>query len=424
MTLVRRFLRKPTLLRTRGLHASAPRERLPLVIATVGIGLAITTRYVIRAQERVRMQREAEENGTSTTGQRARLVLGLDLGSVHARACGLDVDRPNHYSFAVERMAVQIRHGQLVVGDLATKNAVQNLRDALLKPRGESILQEDDVSVDSVLEILTETLHGSVRSSLEMPEAFDERTACVLALPSAFNSEPSHARLRELLGHAGLDVLDFVPEPVAAVLAVDEPLEDQTVAVFDMGGTVSTCSILDLSSPSPTVLSSISSTTLSGDGVTAQIVDYLAQTFEDKHGIDLRQDSLAVERLFQAAEAAKHELSTGRRVTQVHLPFITADQRGAKHLEQSINAATMQRLMDPSLTQSAELCHQAMRAANVSSVDAVVMAGGGLKSPILQTHILHAGFPSATLVHLATQVDQAVALGATKRAQQLLDEDE
>ncbi|KAH9075928.1 hypothetical protein Ae201684P_012419 [Aphanomyces euteiches] len=398
MTLVRRFLRKPTLLRTRGLHASAPRERLPLVIATVGIGLAITTRYVIRAQERVRMQREAEENGTSTTGQRARLVLGLDLGS----ACGLDVDRPNHYSFAVERMAVQIRHGQLVVGDLATKNAVQNLRDALLKPRGESILQEDDVSVDSVLEILTETLHGSVRSSLEMPLTNAQRVSSRFRALST-RSHPMHVSANSSAMPAWMFWTLFQNRWPPSWLSTSRwKIKPLVVALIG-------CS---------------SSTTLSGDGVTAQIVDYLAQTFEDKHGIDLRQDSLAVERLFQAAEAAKHELSTGRRVTQVHLPFITADQRGAKHLEQSINAATMQRLMDPSLTQSAELCHQAMRAANVSSVDAVVMAGGGLKSPILQTHILHAGFPSATLVHLATQVDQAVALGATKRAQQLLDEDE
>ncbi|KAF0718495.1 Aste57867_1664 [Aphanomyces stellatus] len=412
------------LLHAAAFHASARRERLPLVIAVVGAGLALTTRYVIRAQERVQRQRAAAAAPKPST---ASVVIGLDLGSINARACGIDLDViPRKFVVETERMAVQLRNGELVVGNLVTKNAMANLREAL-KASPHSVVADDDddntsFHVDSVLERLTETLHDKVRASLEKHnEAIDEAVPCVCAVPSHFDGVPLD-RLRRILEHAGYHVLDFVPDSVAAVLALP-PLastKPQHVAVFDMGGAETTCSILDCTDmTSPSILATKTTSTLSGDAINAHVVEYLASTFERKHQINLRTDSLAMERLVQAADAAKVELSSGGR-SQVHLPFITADQHGAQHLEQTVTLATLRRLMDAPLAAGTSLVADALAASRLTKVDALLLVGGGTKSAVVAERIQKAlNFP--TVLHVDANVDDAVAIGATKRGIELAD---
>ncbi|ETV92361.1 hypothetical protein H310_13261 [Aphanomyces invadans] len=406
---------------TAGFHASAPRERLPLVVAVVGVGLAITTRYVIRAQERVKQYREA---AAAPRDQPTSVMVGLDIGSINARACGIDLEtNPRKIVIESDRMAVQVRNGELVVGSLVAKNAVPNLRSTLLHDASTSVLDMGDakVSVDTVLETLLESLHGRVRSSLEKHHNdMDDLLPCVCAVPSQYDGPPLE-RLRAILQHAGYRVVDFIPDAVAAVLALPKGTKPvKHVAVFDMGGTETSCSILlcDPDMTSPKILSTKTTTACSGDAVSASIVEHLNASFMKKHGIDLRMDSLAMERLAQAADAAKHELSSAQ-LSQVHLPFITADATGAKHLDLTVTASSLRRLMETPLQHAATLCREVLHDAKLDAVDAVVVVGGGGKSPLVQSCVGQA-LDNQTLLRV-DNADEVVARGAAARGVALAD---
>ncbi|RHY18136.1 hypothetical protein DYB36_000633 [Aphanomyces astaci] len=289
-------------------------------------------------------------------------------------------------------MAVQVRSGELVVGNLVAKNMVPNLRAHLLTDASSSAGILDMGADDSVTDM-------------------DDLLPCVCAVPSHYDGPPLD-RLRLILQHAGYRVMDFVPESVAAALSL--PKEDvgtppvKHLAVFDMGGIETTCSILhcDADMTSPTILST------SGVAVSANIVEHLAGAFQKKHGIDLRVDSLAMERLTQSADAAKHELSSAA-FSQVLLPFITADASGAKHLEHTITSSALHRLMETPLEHAATLCREALRRAKLDAVDAVVVVGGGGKSPLVQASVGHALDNPRLLV--IENAEEAVALGAATR---------
>ncbi|RHY39423.1 hypothetical protein DYB30_010118 [Aphanomyces astaci] len=295
-------------------------------------------------------------------------------------------------------MAVQVRSGELVVGNLVAKNMVPNLRAHLLTDASSSASILDMGADDSVTDM-------------------DDLLPCVCAVPSHYDGPPLD-RLRLILQHAGYRVMDFVPESVAAALSL--PKEDagtppvKHLAVFDMGGIETTCSILhcDADMTSPVILSTSTTTLCSGVAVSANIVEHLAGAFQKKHGIDLRVDSLAMERLTQAADAAKHELSSAA-FSQVHLPFITADASGAKHLEHTITSSALHRLMETPLEHAATLCREALRRAKLDAVDAVVVVGGGGKSPLVQASVGHALDNPRLLV--IENAEEAVALGAATR---------
>ncbi|RHY31217.1 hypothetical protein DYB32_003665 [Aphanomyces invadans] len=372
---------------TAGFHASAPRERLPLVVAVVGVGLAITTRYVIRAQKRVKQYREA---AAAPRDQPTSVMVGLDIGSINARVRRVDQTNPRKIVIESDRMAVQVRNGELVVGSLVAKNAVPNLRSTLL--------------------------HDASTSLLDMGDAkdMDDLLPCVCAVPSQYDGPPLE-RLRAILQHAGYRVVDFIPDAVAAVLALPKGTKPvKHVAVFDMGGTETSCSILlcDPDMTSPKILSTKTTTACSGDAVSASIVEHLNASFMKKHGIDLRMDSLAMERLAQAADAAKHELSSAQ-LSQVHLPFITADATGAKHLDLTVTASSLRRLMETPLQHAATLCREVLHDAKLDAVDAVVVVGGGGKSPLVQSCVGQA-LDNQTLLRV-DNADEVVARGAAAR---------
>ncbi|OQS05708.1 chaperone protein DnaK [Thraustotheca clavata] len=398
----------------RGFRSSAPVERHPVMIGLLGMSIALTAHYTLRAHRRLQAQKEAEPF------ERATMVLGLDVGLTNTRLAGLDTNEGNENTIATEPTSVQIRSGEVIVGALAVKNSVRRLRDELQHDRPLVQLgvdaDETDPSfkVDSMLTTLLGRLHDNVASALEKDE---HDVPCVVALPTEFG-DAEKDRLRAILTEANMHVLGYLREPVAAMFASNDWDETfRNAVVFDMGGVESRCSVLDCSNPeAPSILSTQATESLSGEVLDEAIIDVLATDFERKNNINLRTDSLAMDRLRDAAESAKKELSTAK-VSHINLPFITADQKGAKHLEHALSQSTLQRLTFSSLEKSFKLIASVLHEAKLEKqdIDAIIFCGGGMKAKYIQSEI-------ATFLEHPTVVDvgneeDAVVRGALKAGQ-------
>ncbi|KDO25995.1 hypothetical protein SPRG_08648 [Saprolegnia parasitica CBS 223.65] len=370
----------------RGFRSTAPVERHPIMIGLVGASLALTAHYTLRAHRRLQAEKEAQPF------ERASMLLGLDMGLSSTRLAGLDTKGTHDDTIVAEPSAVQVRSGEVIVGALAVKNAVPRLRDELLHRRpltqlGVDASETDPAfTIDAVLTTLVRRLHEGVANALEKDEA---SVPCVVALPPSFG-DAEKDRLRAILQAANMHVLGYVREPIAAVFAAsdwDDTLRN--VAVVDMGGVETQCSILDCTDPTaPVILASRATEGMSGATLDAAIIELLAREFQAKTSIDLRTDSLAMDRLREAAENAKKELSTAK-VSHVNLPFITADQKGAKHLEHALSLSALQRLVAPSLAEGRTVIAAALADAKLTpqDVDAVLFCGGGMKSKFMQGEI-------------------------------------
>ncbi len=212
----------------------------------------------------------------------------------------------------------------------------------------------------------------------------EEVTQAVVTVPAYFNDSQRHAT-KEAGEIAGLEVMRIINEPTAAALAYGlDKKKEQTVAVFDFGGGTFDISILEIDPEVGTfqVKSTNGDTHLGGDDVDEVLIDHVAEEFRRNEGIDLRQDPMALQRLKEAAEKAKCELSNTLETT-VNLPFITADQSGPKHLQMTITRAKLEALIAPLLERLKTPCLQAIQDAKLSTseIDEVVMVGGSTRIP-------------------------------------------
>jgi molecular chaperone DnaK len=202
----------------------------------------------------------------------------------------------------------------------------------------------------------------------------------VITVPAYFNDAQRQAT-KDAGKIAGLEVLRIINEPTAAALAYGlDKKENSTIAVYDLGGGTFDVSILDIGDGIIEVLSTNGDTYLGGEDFDNRLIDYIAEDFLSTNGVDLRKDSLAKQRLREAAEKAKIELSSSTQ-TDINLPFITADASGPKHLELKITRAKFESLVLDLLERSIEACKIAMKDANVSKVDEVVLVGGMTRMP-------------------------------------------
>ncbi|MBL8761306.1 MAG: molecular chaperone DnaK, partial [Phycisphaerae bacterium] len=205
----------------------------------------------------------------------------------------------------------------------------------------------------------------------------------VITVPAYFNDAQRQAT-KDAGEIAGLKVERIINEPTAAALAygLDKKAKNQKIAVFDLGGGTFDVSILDIGDGVFEVLSTNGDTHLGGDDWDQALIDHIAEEFRKQHGIDLRKDAMALQRLKEAAEKAKIELSTMNETT-VNLPFITADAGGPKHLQMSITRAKFEALCAPLFERLKAPCQQAIRDAKVdtSKIDEVVLVGGSTRMP-------------------------------------------
>ena len=204
----------------------------------------------------------------------------------------------------------------------------------------------------------------------------------VITVPAYFNDAQRQAT-KDAGEIAGLTVERIINEPTAAALAYGlEKKKNEKIAVFDFGGGTFDVSILDVGDGVFEVLSTNGDTHLGGDDIDQILIDFIAEEFRKKEGIDVRGDAMALQRLKEAAEKAKIELSTGQETT-VNLPFITADQSGPKHLQQTVTRAKFESLIAPVIERLREPCLKAIEDAKIdrSKIDEVVMVGGSTRIP-------------------------------------------
>src|SRR3954447_6237088 len=240
-------------------------------------------------------------------------------------------------------------------------------------------------------------------------------TQAVITVPAYFNDAQRQAT-KDAGKIAGLEVLRIINEPTAAALAygMDKKGGGQTIAVYDLGGGTFDISVLEIGDGVFEVKSTNGDTFLGGEDFDIRLVNYLADEFKKESGIDLRGDRLALQRLKEAAEKAKIELSSAMQ-TEVNLPFITADASGPKHLTMKITRAKLEALVDDLLQRTVEPCRQALKHAGVKAteVDEVILVGGMTRMPkVVQTVKEFFGKDP----HQGVNPDEVVAVGAAIQA--------
>ncbi len=238
-----------------------------------------------------------------------------------------------------------------------------------------------------------------------------EVTEAVITVPAYFNDAQRQAT-KDAGEIAGLVVRRIINEPTAAALAygLDKKTSDHTVAVYDLGGGTFDVSILALGDGVFEVKSTNGDTHLGGDDFDQRLIDFLADEFKKQEGIDLRKDAMALQRLKEAAEKAKIELSTSQS-TDVNLPFITATQDGPKHLNLNLSRSKFEQLIDDLVKNTKGPCEQAMKDAGVTpkDIDEVILVGGSTRIPMVQQLVkdLFQREP-----HKGVNPDEVVAIGA------------
>jgi molecular chaperone DnaK len=239
-------------------------------------------------------------------------------------------------------------------------------------------------------------------------------TQAVITVPAYFNDAQRQAT-KDAGQIAGLEVLRIINEPTAASLAYGlDKKTDEKIAVYDLGGGTFDISILELGDGVFEVKSTNGNTHLGGDDFDQRIVDWLAETFQSENQIDLRQDATALQRLREASEKAKCELSTALQ-TEINLPFITADASGPKHLTLILTRAKLEQLTLDFIEQTIEPCRQAIADAdlNPADIDEVVLVGGQTRMPKVQ-EMVERFFGKAP--HKGVNPDEVVAIGAAIQA--------
>jgi len=239
-------------------------------------------------------------------------------------------------------------------------------------------------------------------------------TQAVITVPAYFNDSQRQAT-KDAGKIAGLEVLRIINEPTAAALAYGlDKHQAGTIAVYDLGGGTFDISILEIGDGVFEVKSTNGDTFLGGEDFDMRIVDYLADEFKKEQGIDLRKDKLALQRLKEAAEKAKIELSSGAQ-TEINLPFITADASGPKHLTLKLTRAKLEALVDDLIQKTVEPCRAALKDAGVTAgqIDEVVLVGGMTRMPKV-IEVVKQFFGKEP--HKGVNPDEVVAIGAAIQA--------
>jgi molecular chaperone DnaK len=235
-------------------------------------------------------------------------------------------------------------------------------------------------------------------------------TGAVITVPAYFNDAQRQAT-KDAGKIAGLDVKRIINEPTAAALAYGlDKKDDEKIAVFDFGGGTFDISILEVGENVVEVKATNGDTHLGGDNLDQRVIDYLVEEFKKDQGLDLRNDPMAVQRLREAAEKAKIELSTAQ-TTDINLPYITADANGPKHLTLKLTRAKFEQLIDDLVDRSLEPCRLALADSGLSAseIDEIVLVGGTTRIPLVQQRVeaLFGKEPNQTV-----NPDEVVAVGA------------
>ncbi|MDG2034844.1 MAG: molecular chaperone DnaK [Rhodospirillales bacterium] len=366
-------------------------------------------------------------------------VIGIDLGTTNSCVALMEGSDEkvieNAEGVRTTPSMVAFADGERLVGQPAKRQAVTNPENTLsaikrlIGRRYDDPLTEKDKSLvpfeivsgdngDAWVEAEGNKYSPSQMSAFilqkmkETAEAYlgDSVTQAVITVPAYFNDSQRQAT-KDAGKIAGLEVLRIINEPTAAALAYGLDKKDGgTIVVYDLGGGTFDVSVLEIGDGVFEVKSTNGDTFLGGEDFDQCIIDYLADEFKKEQSVDLRQDKLALQRLKEAAEKAKTELSSAMQ-TEVNLPFITADASGPKHLNIKLTRAKLEALVETLIDRTIEPCKAALKDAGISAgeIDEVILVGGMTRMPKVQERV-HEFFGREP--HKGVNPDEVVALGA------------
>jgi molecular chaperone DnaK len=371
-------------------------------------------------------------------------VIGIDLGTtfsgVAVMEAGEPVVIPNAEGGRITPSIVAIsKSGERLVGQVARRQAITNPENTIFSIKRLMGRKFDEPTVEYDRKLLpfkiTKAPNGDAMVAMgnkeySPPEVSamilqklktdaeaylgEKVTEAVITVPAYFNDSQRQAT-KDAGKIAGLEVLRIVNEPTAASLAYGlDKKKDETIAVYDLGGGTFDISILELGEGTFQVKSTNGDTHLGGDDFDQRLIDWLCDEFKRDQGIDLRQDKMALQRLKEAAEKAKCELSTVQQ-TEVNLPFVTADASGPKHLNITLTRAKLEQLVMDLVEKSLGPCKQALADAEKASaqIDEVILVGGQTRMPLVQEKVKQ--FFGKEL-HKGVNPDEVVAIGAAIQA--------
>ena len=357
-------------------------------------------------------------------------AVGIDLGTTNSVVSVLEGGEPTVIANAegsrtTPSIVAFARNGEVLVGEVAKRQAVTN-PDRTIRSVKREMGTGWSIDIDGK-KYTPQEISARVLMKLKRDaEAYlgETITDAVITVPAYFNDAQRQAT-KEAGEIAGFNVLRIVNEPTAAALAygLDKEGADQTILVFDLGGGTFDVSVLELGDGVFEVKSTNGDNHLGGDNFDKAIVDWMTAEFKKDQGIDLAADPMALQRLYEAAEKAKIELSNAMETT-VNLPFITADQNGPKHLQMTITRTKFEQLINELVEKTRQPVTDALKDAGLSAsqIDEVVLVGGSTRVPMVQKLVkeLFGGKePNKTVnpdevVAVGAAIQGAIATGAVK----------
>jgi molecular chaperone DnaK len=370
-------------------------------------------------------------------------AVGIDLGTTNSVIATVEGGQPTVIPNAegartTPSVVAFTEQGDRLVGQLARRQAILNSKGTISSAKRFMGRRYDEVASE-VNAVSFDVVAGpdglarfNIRGKLYSPEEIsalvlrklvedaskflgEKVTEAVITVPAYFNDAQRQAT-KDAGRIAGLEVLRIINEPTAAALAYGlDKKSNETVLVFDLGGGTFDVSILDVGDGVVEVRATSGDTHLGGDDFDRRLVDHLAELFKKENGIDLRNDPQALQRLFEAAEKAKVELSSVTQ-TQVNLPFITADASGPKHLVTTLMRSTFEQITADLIERCLGPVQSAMADAKVtaSDIDEVILVGGSTRSPAVQTLVRR--LTGGKDPNMTVNPDEVVAVGAAIQA--------
>ena len=370
-------------------------------------------------------------------------VIGIDLGTTNSCVAVIEgqdstVIANSEGGRTTPSMVAFTKEGERLVGQTAKRQAVTNPQNTVYSIKRFMGRRYDEIG-DENSEVPYEVAKGArdlvvakiddkeytppeisamiLQKMKQTAEDYlgEEIKQAVVTVPAYFNDSQRQAT-KDAGTIAGLEVLRIVNEPTAAALAygLDKVGSNEKIAVYDLGGGTFDISILELGDGVFEVKSTNGDTHLGGDDFDQVVINWLADEFEKAEGIDLRKDPMALQRLKEAGEKAKIELSSST-TTEINLPFVTADQTGPKHLQTNLSRAQFERLTDELVERTKAPCLQALKDAELqpSDIDQVILVGGSTRIPKIQESV-QALFGKEP--HRGVNPDEVVAMGAAIQA--------
>jgi len=371
-------------------------------------------------------------------------IIGIDLGTTNSAVAVMEAGEPVIISSAEgERLVPSVvainKNNERLIGRVARNQAVVNPENTISSIKrfmgrkySDAVVQK---AVDRVPYNVTDAPNGDVRVSMANKdysppevsamilskikrdaEAYlgETVTQAVITVPAYFNDAQRNAT-KDAGKIAGLEVLRIINEPTASSLAYGlDKKADEVIAVYDLGGGTFDISILDVGEGVFQVRSTSGDTLLGGDDFDQRVIDYIADEFQRENGIDLRKDRQSLQRLKEAAEKAKIELSSMMQ-TEINLPYITADASGPKHLVMTLTRSKLEQLTADLIERSLGPVRQALKDADLQAadIDEIVMVGGMTRMPAVQEAVRKL-FNKET--HKGVNPDEVVAIGAAIQA--------